>query len=110
MSTDLGTSLKSGAMSSLKNECPGIDFTYRFIEFLGQGILGLLVISKIKFWTTINDSIALIIRIIILFREEIISFIYKALKCESYTLFEILKAETLDLEISNFLLSLKNYM
>ena len=35
-------------------------------------------------------------------REEIISFIYKALKCESYTLFVILKAETLDLEISNF--------
>ena len=39
-------------------------------------------------------------------REEIISFIYRALKCESYTLFVILKAETLDLEISNFLLSL----
>ena len=39
-------------------------------------------------------------------REEIISFIYKALKCESYTLFVILKAETLDLEISNFLLFL----
>ena len=101
-------------MSLLKNEeppCPWIDFTYRLIEFLGQGQLGLLsVISKIKFSTTINDSIALIIRIIILFREEIISFIYMALKCESYTLFEILKAETLDLEISNFLLSLKNYM
>ena len=93
-------------MALLKNEephCPRIDFTYRLIEFLGQGILGLLsVISKIKFSTKINDSIALIIRIIILFREEIISFIYMALKCESYTLFLILKSETLDLEISNF--------
>ena len=58
-------------MSSLKNEeppRPWIDFTYRLIEFLGQGQLGLLsVISKIKFWTTINDSIALTIGTIILF-------------------------------------------
>ena len=58
-------------MSSLKNEeppCPWIDFTYRLLEFLGQGQLGLLsVISKIKFWTTINDSIALTIGTIILF-------------------------------------------
>ena len=58
-------------MASLKIEeppCPGIDFTYRFIEFLGQGILGLLsVISKIKFWSTINDSIVLTIGTIILF-------------------------------------------
>ena len=58
-------------MSSLKNEeppCPWIDFTYRLIEFLGQGQLGLLsVISKIKFSTTINDSIALTIETIILF-------------------------------------------
>ena len=62
------------------------------------------MISKIKFSTKINDSIALIIRIIILFREEIISFIHMALKCEPYTLFLILKAETLDLEISNFVI------
>ena len=58
-------------MASLKNEeppCPWIDFTYRLLEFLGQGQLGLLsVISKIKFWTTINDSIALTIGTIILF-------------------------------------------
>ena len=33
-------------------------------------------------------------------------FYLKGIKCESYTLFVILKAETLDLEISNFLLSL----
>ena len=58
-------------MSSLKNEeppRPWIDFTYRLIEFLVQGILGLLlVISKIKFSTKINDSIALTIGTIILF-------------------------------------------
>ena len=62
------------AMASLKNEeppCPWIDFTYRLIEFLGQGQLGLLsVISKIKFSTKINDSIALIIRIIIFYLKR----------------------------------------
>ncbi len=61
-------------MALLKNEephCPRIDFTYRLIEFLVQGILGLLlVISKIKFSTKINDSIALIIRIIIFYLKR----------------------------------------
>ena len=70
-------------MSSLKNEeppCPWIDFTYRLIEFLGQGQLGLLsVISKIKFSTTINDSIALIIGTIILFTSVLWIMNYKNL-------------------------------
>ncbi len=58
----------------------GIDFTYRLIEFLGQGILGLLsVISKIKFWTTINDSISLIIGTIILFTSVLWIMNYKNL-------------------------------
>ena len=84
MSTDLGTSLKAaGAMATLKNEeptCPGIDFTYRLIAFLGQGILGiLLVIAKIKFSPTINDSIALTIGIIILFTSVLWIMNYKNL-------------------------------
>ena len=70
-------------MSSLKNEeppRPWIDFTYRLIEFLGQGQLGLLsVISKIKFWTTINDSIALTIGTIILFTSLLRTMNYKNL-------------------------------
>ena len=70
-------------MSSLKNEeppCPWIDFTYRLIEFLEQGQLGLLsVISKIKFWTTINDSISLIIGTIILFTSVLWIMNYKNL-------------------------------
>ena len=70
-------------MSSLKNEeppCPGIDFTYRLIEFLEQGQLGLLsVISKIKFWTTINDSIVLTIGTIILFTSVLWIMNYKNL-------------------------------
>ena len=48
MSTDQEHHTKGGAMASLKNEeppCPGIDFTYRLIEFLGQGILGLFDIK-----------------------------------------------------------------
>ena len=70
-------------MASLKNEeppCPGIDFTYRLIEFLGQSILGLLsVISKIKFWSTINDSIVLTIGTIILFTSVLWIMNYKHL-------------------------------
>ena len=70
-------------MTSLKIEelpCPGIDFTYRLIEFLGQSILGLLsVISKIKFWSTINDSIVLTIGTIILFTSVLWIMNYKNL-------------------------------
>ena len=58
----------------------GIEFTYRLIAFLGQGQLGLLsVISKIKFWTTINDSIALTIGTIILFTSVLWIMNYKNL-------------------------------
>ncbi len=57
-----------------------IDFTYRLIAFLGQDILGLLlVISKIKFWTKINDSIILTIWIIILFTSILWIMNYKNL-------------------------------
>ena len=65
----------------MKNQhVQGIDFTYRLIALLGQDILGLLsVISKIKFSTTINDSIALIIGTIILFTSVLWIMIYKNL-------------------------------
>ena len=70
-------------MALLKNEeppCPRIYFTYRLIEFLGKSILGLLsVISKIKFWSTINDSIVLTIGTIILFTSVLWIMNYKNL-------------------------------
>ena len=81
MSTDLGTSLKAaGAMATLKNEeptCPGIDFTYRLIAFLVQGVLGLLVvISKV---TDLKNTIVLTAGIIILFTSALWIINYKNL-------------------------------
>ena len=81
MSTDLGTSLKAaGAMATLKNEeptCPGIDFTYRLIAFLVQGVLGLLVvIAKV---TEPKDTIVLTAGIIILFTSALWIINYKNL-------------------------------
>ena len=81
MSTDLGTSLKAaGAMATLKNEeptCPGIDFTYRLIAFLVQGVLGLLVvISKV---TDLKNTIVLTAGIIILFTSTLWIINYKNL-------------------------------
>ena len=81
MSADLGTSLKAaGAMATLKNEeptCPGIDFTYRLIAFLVQGVLGLLVvISKV---TDLKNTIVLTAGIIILFTSTLWIINYKNL-------------------------------
>ena len=39
-------------------------------------------------------------------REEILSFIYRSIECETYTLFIISKIESLNLELSNFLFDL----
>ena len=81
MSTDLGTSLKAaGAVASLKKEeptCPDVDFKYRLIGFLVQGVIGLLLV--IYNVTTTDKTIELTFGIIILFTSALWIINYKNL-------------------------------